>query len=80
LTLPADQQKAFEELDGYPVKGSELANQRYFQSEAGNLELAKSADAELRELTRQFNEKVAGSKWREFIVLIPILNNPTNMV
>lgn len=69
--LPAAQRDAYEELVGYPVRGSALANQRYFFGELGEREPALAADAELRETTRRFNEEVAGGKWRRIMALEP---------
>jgi hypothetical protein len=76
--LPAGRQDAFEELVGYPVEASALANERYFAGETaaldGNGEAANrawTADAELREKTRRFNEVVAGGKWNGILSLEP---------
>ena len=69
--LPAEKRDAFEQLVGYPVRGSALANQRYFHGERGNKEAALAADAELRETTRRFNEELAGGKWNHFMTLEP---------
>jgi hypothetical protein len=62
---------AFFELVGYPVRGSALANGRYFWGEIAALRHDKSAadragaaDARLLEQTRYFNEELAGGKWR----------------
>lgn len=64
-------QDAFFELVAYPVHGSALANERYFMGERGKASRALAADAELRELTRRFNEDIAGGKWRGFMNLEP---------
>ncbi|HWA25340.1 MAG TPA: glycosyl hydrolase 115 family protein [Lacunisphaera sp.] len=70
-TLPAAKRDAFEELVGYPVRGAEIANRRYFLGELGETDRAKAADAELKEATRRFNEEVAGGKWRGIMTLEP---------
>lgn len=69
--MPSDKRDAFEELVGYPVRGSALVNQRYFFGERGEKEQALAADAELKETTRRFNEELAGGKWRSFMQLEP---------
>jgi hypothetical protein len=68
----------------YPVRGTALANERYFSGElsalhtaAGRIdapELARQAevaDARLKEATRVFNEQIAGGKWRRILALEP---------
>jgi hypothetical protein len=69
--LSPEKRDAFEELVGYPVRGSALANLRYFSGERGAKEPALAADAELRETTHHFNDNVAGGKWRGLIALEP---------
>ena len=69
--LPAEKRDAFEELAGYPMRGSTLANRRYFYGESGEKAKALATDAELKELTRHFNEQVAGGKWRGILNLEP---------
>ena len=69
--LPAHRQDAFTQLVTYPVHGSALANLRYFAGEAGDSATAQAADADLRELTRRFNEETANGKWRSFMRLEP---------
>ena len=69
--LPATKRDAFEELVGYPVRGSELANQRYFYGELGWKDRALAADAGLKEATRRYNEENAGGKWRGMTSLEP---------
>lgn len=62
---------AFDQLVFYPLVGSALANERYFQGERGRLDAARAADARLKAETRFFNEQVAGGKWRRFMNLEP---------
>jgi hypothetical protein len=69
--LPTHKRDAFEELVGYSVRGSDLANRRYFHGELRERDLALAADAELKETTRRFNEEVAGGKWRGMMSLEP---------
>jgi hypothetical protein len=69
--LPAARRDAYEELVGYPVRGTALANQRYFLGESGETARAFAANADLRETTRCFNEELAGGKWRGFLNLEP---------
>jgi len=70
-SLPAAQRDAFFELVAYPVHGTALAHERYFRGERGERAPALAADTALRELTRRFNEEVAGGKWRGFLRLEP---------
>lgn len=71
-TVAVAKRDAFFELVAYPVKGAALANRRYILGEHGShLDAAHAADAELRELTRRFNEEIAGGKWRGFMRLEP---------
>lgn len=69
--LPAAKHDAYEQLVGYPLRGSALANHRYFYGELGLRDQALAADAELRESTRRFNEELAGGKWRGYMQLEP---------
>lgn len=82
--IPAAKRDAFFELVAYPVCGSALANERYFDGELSAREAvlqgahatelaarADAADAQLHELTRVFNEKTAGGKWRGLMALEP---------
>jgi hypothetical protein len=62
---------AYTQLVGYPVLGSALANFRYFYGELGDTERAQTADAQLREFTRHYNEDFAGGKWRGMTSLEP---------
>ncbi|HYG22315.1 MAG TPA: glycosyl hydrolase 115 family protein [Verrucomicrobiae bacterium] len=71
--IPKSKHDAFFQLVRYPVAGSALANRRYFLGERG-LSEAERADAELRELTRVYNEEIAGGKWHGFMRLEPADN------
>ena len=62
---------AYGQLVGYPVLGSALANLRYFYGELGDTERARTADAQLREFTRHYNEEFAHGKWRGMTSLEP---------
>lgn len=75
--IPPARRDAFFQLVEYPVRAAALANRRFFDNEAYErlfnsdpLEarrrgaLARAADARLKELTRRYNEEVAGGKWR----------------
>jgi hypothetical protein len=62
---------AYHQLVGYPVLGSALANFRYFYGELGDVERASAADAELKEITRHYNEEFAGGRWRGMTSLEP---------
>jgi hypothetical protein len=90
--LPANKQDSFYELVLYPVRGSTLANRRYFEGERsargfadGSADSAKfataaqAADAHLREETRRFNEEIAGGKWRGMVNLEPADNQWRSM-
>ena len=69
--LPAARRDAFTQLVAYPIHGSALANLRYFAGEKRDFNSARAADADLLELTRQYNEELAGGKWRGFMHLEP---------
>jgi hypothetical protein len=77
--LPEAKRTAFEELVGYPVRGTDLANIRYFEGERGNIATAQAADAELHETTRHFNEQLAGGKWNHILSLEPADNQWNTM-
>jgi len=86
--LPEAKRDAFYELVLYPVRGTALANRRYFDGELaarGSPEaatlaaLATAADAQLTEETKRFNEQVAGGKWRGIIALEPADNQWRSM-
>ncbi len=68
--LPEQLQDAFFELVSYPVRGSALANIRYFMGERGSA-AAFAADTLLKEETRRYNEEIAGGKWQHFMSLEP---------
>jgi hypothetical protein len=69
--MPMARRDAFEELVSYPVQGAALANARYFYGEVHDKANALAADSELKELTRRFNEQVAGGKWNHLMKLEP---------
>ena len=69
--IPEEQLSAFAQLVGYPVVGSALANERYFEGERGNLAAACAAHAALEALNRDFNERLTDGKWRGFLSLEP---------
>jgi hypothetical protein len=77
--LPASRHDAFEELVGYPVRGSALANERYFKGERGDTAAAQAADTALKEATRRFNDELAGGKWRGLMALEPADNEWKSM-
>jgi hypothetical protein len=85
--LAPEKRDGFFELVGYPVLGSVLANERYFQGERAALakggaddkaqefaEKAEAADRQLEEMTRVYNEEIAGGKWRGLMRLEPADN------
>ncbi len=78
-SLPPAKRDAFEELVAYPIRGSALANARYFYGERGEKQKAIAADTELKELTRHFNEELAGGKWRGLMNLEPADNQWKSM-
>ncbi|WP_225421483.1 glycosyl hydrolase 115 family protein [Sphingomonas parva] len=76
----ADQRDAFFELVDYPVRAAADANRRYFGAELAARTMAsrpaeaarwaaaaRAADARVKEMTRRFNEDVAGGKWRHLM-------------
>jgi hypothetical protein len=82
--MPDAAKDAFYELVAYPVRGSALANERYFSGELSVLHAAagqtdapdlarqaEAADARLKEATRVLNEQIAGGKWRHILALEP---------
>lgn len=71
LKVKAEKVDAFFQLVGYPVEGSALANGRFILGERGEHEAARAAEADLRRLTEDFNERVAGGKWRGVMTLEP---------
>ncbi|MBI2513905.1 MAG: glycosyl hydrolase 115 family protein [Opitutae bacterium] len=78
--IPVTKRDAFFELVAYPVRGAALANRRYILGEQGlHLDAAHAADAELRELTRRFNEDIAHGKWRGLMRLEPADQNWKSM-
>jgi len=77
--IPAAQKDAFYQLVYYPVIGSALANERFFEGERGNLAAARAADKRLTEETRFFNEQLNSGKWRGIMALEPADNQWTSM-
>jgi hypothetical protein len=90
--MPSDKRDAFFELVAYPVRGATLANLRYFFGEQSVLlarsnpetasllrDQALSADAELTEQTRVYNEDTANGKWRGILALEPADNDWPSM-
>jgi hypothetical protein len=69
--IPAALRDAFYQLVYYPIIGSSLANDRFFEGEKGNAAAALAADSQLKAETRFFNEELAGGKWRGIIALEP---------
>jgi len=82
--LPETEKDAFYELVAYPVRGAALANERYFDGELASIhsaarlpdaaaleQKAQAADAQLKQETSIYNERVAGGKWRHIIALEP---------
>lgn len=77
--IPVARRDALTELVYYPVVGSALANERFFEGERGNLAVARAADARLTEETRLFNERVADGKWHRILALEPADNDWRSM-
>lgn len=69
--LDASLRDAFTELVGYPVHASALANLRYFAGERGDLDTARAADTEISARTADYNDTVAGGKWRRILAAEP---------
>ncbi len=69
--IQPEKKAAFEQLVGYPIQASGLANARYFYGELGEREKAEAANRDLIELTRHFNEDLSSGKWRGFLSLEP---------
>jgi hypothetical protein len=85
--LRSDQADAFFELIDYPVRAAALANRRYFAAERyaklindhpaqarSAAAVANATDAEIKAMTRRFNEEVAGGKWRYIMAEEPADN------
>jgi hypothetical protein len=60
-------QDAWFELVAYPVTASALANERFIEGERGEQAAALAADARLAKLTDDYNNAVAGGKWRHIM-------------
>ncbi len=81
--MPESKQDAFYELVTYPVRGSALANRRFFYAEESARQPANSpgalvartraraADAQLKSETRYYNQHLAGGKWNRLLALEP---------
>jgi len=81
--LPAIAQDAFFQLVAYPVGSASAANRRYFHAElARRLKVrgeetaaiaafaeSEAAGRRITELTRRYNENVAGGKWRHAVMV-----------
>ncbi|MFT3746556.1 MAG: glycosyl hydrolase 115 family protein [Pyrinomonadaceae bacterium] len=78
--ISATDKDSFYEFIYYPVRSAALANERFFAAELANsykekwpktaLEFAKrsiAADAEIARETNNFNERLAGGKWRNMM-------------
>ncbi|MCP5533209.1 MAG: glycosyl hydrolase 115 family protein [Akkermansiaceae bacterium] len=72
--LPEHSKDAAFQLIAYPIACAAAANLRYFGLElarrghdAEQVEAAKSADREIAELTRRYNEGTAGGKWKHIM-------------
>lgn len=78
--LPAEARDAWFQLVGYPVEAAAAVNERYFRAELARLQKARgeaaaaetfalstAADHRIAELTRRYNEQVAGGKWRHIL-------------
>lgn len=85
--LHEEQLDAFFQLVEYPLRASASANRRYFHSEQysrwfhestamarAHGQLAIRADTELKELTRIYNEDIAGGKWNGIMSVEPADN------
>ena len=77
--IPAAQKDAFYQLVYYPIVGSALANERYFEGERGNLATAQAADQRLVEETRFFNNDLSSGKWHGIMTLEPADNQWASM-
>lgn len=82
--VPEDLQDAFFQLVYYPVRGSVLANQRYFGIEQYHRffnsnpprarqfgAIARAAEEELNAITAYYNSDLADGKWRHFMSVEP---------
>jgi hypothetical protein len=70
---------AFEQLVGYPVYASSLANARFLQGEKGDKQAAEDADQLLIKMTQLINETPVGGKWRGIMQLEPADNDWKSM-
>jgi len=79
--LPAEFQDAYYQRVGYAVAAAAAANERYFRAELARLHRARDNDEDAQEtfavskragprmddLTRRYNEEIAGGKWRHIV-------------
>jgi len=85
--LQPEYRDAFFELVAYPVKASAAANRRYFCAEQYRRwylrdqrtsrlfgQLARQGDAEIKDLTRHYNQEVADGKWHRIMAEEPADN------
>jgi glycosyl hydrolase family 115 (putative glucuronidase)/glycosyl hydrolase family 115 len=86
--LPPKAHDSFFELIAYPIRGSALANERYFFGELGApastdaapfADRAQQADASLRAETETYDLRTAGGKWRNLMHLEPADNDWRSM-
>jgi hypothetical protein len=91
-TIPPSLADAWFELVGYPIRAAAAANVRAFAAEryaalidgrpdaaraaAG---IARAADARIKDLTRRYNEDIAGGKWRYMLAEEPADNQWRSM-
>jgi len=70
--IPANLQDAYFELILYPVKGATLMNEKIFYAKKSLLDMhdkdlyaskSKAAYNTIKELTKKYNEQIAGGKW-----------------
>jgi hypothetical protein len=69
--ISKENQYAFFQLVGYPVKGSALANIRFLEGERGNRVAAQAADAQLQKVTSLWDTWLSGGKWEHFMAVEP---------
>ena len=62
--IPAALKDAYFQLVLYPTVGAFKMNEKVLSVQLGNLEKAKNAQAEIKAITRMYNEDIAGGQWR----------------